>query len=177
MRIFAAAVLIVLSTSCFAESPYAGQEQRPVKALSEKEVQDLLAGKGMGLAKAAELNHYPGPAHVLELAAKLDLSEEQLRQTRAIHGGMQNEAIRLGRQLVEKERVLDQLFATGRVTPGSLGKTLEEIGSLQAALRRTHLQAHLDQRKILSDEQVRRYDRLRGYDGSGGAVEHSGHQH
>ena len=31
----------------------------------------------MGLALAAELNGYPGPSHVLELADKLELSAEQ----------------------------------------------------------------------------------------------------
>jgi len=53
-------------------SPYVGQEQREIKSLSPDEVKDYLAGKGMGLAKAAELNHYPGPAHVLELASQLN---------------------------------------------------------------------------------------------------------
>ena len=33
----------------------------------------------MGLALAGELNGYPGPKHVLELAAELDLSEDQRR--------------------------------------------------------------------------------------------------
>ena len=32
---------------------------------------------GMGLALAAELNGYPGPAHVIELAKSLGLSEPQ----------------------------------------------------------------------------------------------------
>ena len=42
-----------------------------VNALSPDEVQQYLAGAGMGYAKAAELNHFPGPMHVLELADKL----------------------------------------------------------------------------------------------------------
>jgi len=52
---------------------YAGQETRKIKALSEDQIQGYLAGSGMGLAMAAELNHYPGPKHVLELAEKLQL--------------------------------------------------------------------------------------------------------
>ena len=52
-------------------TPYAGQQQRAVKALSEQQVADLRAGRGMGLALAAELNGYPGPLHVIELADKL----------------------------------------------------------------------------------------------------------
>ena len=49
-------------------SPYAGQQARQVKALSKAEIEGLLAGRGLGYAKAAELNHYPGPRHVLDLA-------------------------------------------------------------------------------------------------------------
>ena len=60
-------------------SSYAGQEMRAIKSLSPQEVADLLAGRGMGLAKAAELNHYPGPRHVLDLARELDLTETALR--------------------------------------------------------------------------------------------------
>jgi hypothetical protein len=64
-------MLFVLAR-CFAAhaqqpaSPYAGYQQRPVKAPSEQQVADLRAGRGIGLALAAELNGYPGPVHVLE---------------------------------------------------------------------------------------------------------------
>ena len=55
-----------------AQTPYAGMQTRPIKALSEQQIADLGAGRGMGLALAAELNGYPGPSHVLELADKLN---------------------------------------------------------------------------------------------------------
>ena len=42
-----------------AQQPYTGFEARPIKALSEQQMADLRAGRGMGLALAAELN---GPA-------------------------------------------------------------------------------------------------------------------
>ena len=42
-------------------SPYAGQESRAIKALSDSEIDDLANGRGMGLAKAGELNGYPSP--------------------------------------------------------------------------------------------------------------------
>ena len=136
---------------------YAGQEQREIKALSPEEIKDYLAGKGMGLAKAAELNRYPGPAHVLELAEKLQLDAEQKILSTAIFKTMQAAAICQGKALVGKERELDRLFAGGGITSEDLRAALEEIGRLQAEVRRTHLQAHIEQRKILTQQQIVRY--------------------
>jgi hypothetical protein len=59
----------LLATAALAQSPYAGLQTRPIKTLSEQQVADLKAGRGMGLALAAELNGYPGPAHVLDRSA------------------------------------------------------------------------------------------------------------
>ena len=65
------------------ESPYAGQEGRRIKSLSNREIAAYLAGAGMGFAKPAELNHYPGPKHVLELLDEMELTPEQEAQAKA----------------------------------------------------------------------------------------------
>src|SRR5215831_763132 len=75
-------------------SPYAGQEKQAIKALSGEETQGYLTGSGMGFAKAAELNHYPGPRHVLDLVEPLQLSEEQRHKTQAVFEAMRTEAMR-----------------------------------------------------------------------------------
>ncbi|MGQ0709007.1 MAG: periplasmic heavy metal sensor [Rhodoferax sp.] len=147
-------------------SAYAGQEKRAIKALSADEVQSLLAGKGLGLARAAELNGYAGPAHVLELSAALALTPEQQAQTQALFTAMERQAIPLGHALVEAERALDQLFASQAITPELLTQSLQTIGTLQAQVRAAHLQAHLAQVKILSAEQNAHYAQLRGYSGA-----------
>lgn len=41
-------------------SSYSGQEKRTIKSLSKDDIEQLNAGKGWGLAKAAELNGMPG---------------------------------------------------------------------------------------------------------------------
>ncbi len=74
-------------------SPYAGLERRAVKALSSDEIADLRAGRGMGLALAAELNGYPGPVHVLEHAGSLALSGEQRARMQTLYEAMRAEAI------------------------------------------------------------------------------------
>ena len=157
---------------------YAGQQQREIKALSTEEIQSYLDGKGLGFAKTAELNHYPGPRHVLDQAEKLHLSDEQKQSTQKIFDAMQSQAMRLGALYVQKERELDRLFATGEINDETLQSTLRAIGELQADIRRVHLKAHLEQKAVLSAEQVERYDQLRGY--AGGKSEptsHDSHHH
>jgi hypothetical protein len=65
-------------------SPYAGQQTRAIKALSPEDIAALRNGEGMGMAKAAELNGYPGPVHVLALTAQLGLTENQQQRVTAI---------------------------------------------------------------------------------------------
>lgn len=158
-----AVVNCITAVTALAESPYGGQQHREIKALSEKQVNNYLAGAGMGFAKAAELNRYPGPRHVLELADELQLSDEQREQTQAIFARMSVAAKALGQELVDLEQALDQAFAEGSIDADSLGELTDAIGQRHAAIRRTHLEAHLEQREILDDEQVERYVALRGY--------------
>jgi Spy/CpxP family protein refolding chaperone len=169
--LIACAVLAPAMLPAMAQGPYAGQESRELKALSADEIEGYLAGRGMGFAKAAELNGYAGPAHVLELSAKLDLTPAQTARTQALFAAMSAKAVVLGRALVEAERRLDRLFASKTVTSESLSAALAEIGTLQARLRGVHLEAHLAQVEILSPEQSLRYAALRGYSASHG---HSG---
>jgi Spy/CpxP family protein refolding chaperone len=166
------AVASVAACAVFAssESPYTGQEARDIKALSAQEVADYLAGKGLGYAKAAELNHYPGPQHVLDMADKLALTEEQAKRTKAIFQTMQARATALGKQLVEKERELDQGFAAGRMRADTLKALLSDIARLQAEIRYAHLNAHLEQKALLTSHQIQLYDQLRGYRASGGST-------
>lgn len=178
-RAFAMAVsglTLTAAASAFAQhgpQPYAGQEKRAVKALSEAEVTDLLAGRGLGLAKAAELNGYPGPAHLLEHAAALNLTPAQRTAIEAIRARMSAAAAALGRAVVEKERALDAAFAEARIDNSQLAVLTGEIAALMGRLRAVHLAAHIEARPLLSPHQVAEYNRLRGYTGAGSP----GHRH
>lgn len=156
-----------------AAAPYAGMEARPVKGLSGQQIADLRAGRGMGLALPAELNGYPGPVHVLELADPLRLTEAQTRRVRDLHAAMRDEAVPLGERLIAQEAHLDQLFAARLVTPANLVEATGAIGATQATLRAAHLKYHLATVEVLTPEQVSRYDALRGY--RGGAGHGAGH--
>lgn len=176
---FRTASLLLLVTPIFAMadgmSPYADASSREIKALSAQEAEGLLEGKGMGLAMAAELNGYPGPKHVLELAVKLDLTKSQHEATERLFTAMQEEARALGVRLLEAERELDRMFASGEAEAAGIRAQLQHIGRLRADLRFTHLSAHLSQLDILDDEQVNRYKRLRGYADQEDHHDHGGH--
>jgi hypothetical protein len=170
-------MLLVLAM-CFAAyaqqpaSPYAGYEQRPIKALSDQQIADLRAGRGMGLAVAAELNGYPGPVHVLELAAPLELTVEQRAKTQELFEAMKAETVPLGERLIAREAELDQLFATKAVDETALASAVAAIGETQASLRTAHLRFHLRTVEVLTSLQMQRYSELRGYGGSEGAQRH-----
>lgn len=158
------------------QNPYAGEQSRAIKALSPKEVDDLLQGRGMGLAKPAELNRYPGPMHAFDLAEPLKLSREQQDALKAIMGRMSSEAKALGAAMIDLERDLDAAFAARTIDDRRLKELTEQIGVKQGALRAVHLAAHLETAAALSAEQIARYDILRGYSGTGTApVPEPGH--
>lgn len=144
-------------------SPYAGLEAREIKALSPEEIADLAAGRGMGLALAAELNGYPGPRHVLDLAQELQLSAEQQQKTGALFEAMRAETSTLGAELIEAERVLDRLFAEKRATPETVAAATEHAAAVEAKLRAAHLRYHLAMVEVLTPGQVMAYNHLRGY--------------
>lgn len=153
-------------------SPYAGQETRAIKALSKQQVENYLQGRGMGLARAAELNSFPGPRHVLELADELDLTDQQRERTEALVAQVKNRAPDIGRRIVDKERQLDGLLAEGTIDEARMTRLLDEIADLQARLRAVHLGAHIDQRQVLTPEQIEKYDALRGYGANGMHARH-----
>ncbi|MFZ0389078.1 MAG: periplasmic heavy metal sensor [Calditrichia bacterium] len=149
------------------QSPYAPFKDRQIKALSPEDREGYLNGEGMGMALPAELNSYPGPKHIMELADQLALSREQRRQTGKIIDEMHQQAVALGKEIVEKEKQLDSLFVSGKIDPPILEKTVTDIASLRGRLRLTHLTAHLKMKALLTEDQIKNYNRLRGYAGTG----------
>ncbi len=176
MRIWISAALLLTSAAVAnAQTPYAGMQTRPIKALSEQQMADLSAGRGMGLALAADLNGYPGPVHVLELADKLNLSPDQRAGIQRLFDSMKAEAVPLGSRLIEQEADLDRQFAGHTVTPDSLRASTAAVAATQGALRESHLKYHLSTVAVLSPGQIQRYAELRGYDSEAGPIEQLHH--
>ena len=162
---------LIMASTGLAQSPYAGMQSRSVKALSNQQMADLNAGRGMGLALAAELNGYPGPSHVLELSDKLQLTEEQRSAVQKLFASMKKEALPIGAKLIEQEAELDKQFSTRTVTPESLKAVTAAVAVTQGELRETHLKYHLSTVALLRPDQLQKYAELRGYGG------HAMHKH
>lgn len=162
----ASAILAAAGTATASESPYAGMETRPVKALSDSDLADLRAGKGMRLALPGELNGYPGPRHVLDLADRLQLTDDQKKTVSALFAEMQTGARTLGHRVIEAERALDRAFAESRIDAAALDRLTADAAGRWAELRSHHLVYHLKTRALMTEQQVAAYNELRGYTGA-----------
>lgn len=174
------AILAAIFSSAAAaqHSGYSGQEKRELKALSDDEIRQYRSGAGMGYARAAELNSFPGPMHVLDLADKLSLSPEQRSATRRLMDEHKAEARAIGAKLVEAEAALDRLFADGRVDKTALAGQVRQVAAVQGEYRLSHLETHRRMQALLTAEQIRRYDKLRGYAGGrDGNAQHRNRNH
>jgi len=144
-------------------SMYAGEENRPIKSLSDDDIAQLTQGRGWGLAKAAELNGMPGPIHLLQMRNEIKLTTLQINQLEMLFNTMKQQAIPLGKQLIEREAQLNSAFANKTVTKKSLQKIMTDIATTYSRLRFTHLAAHLETPNILTPTQIKQYNALRGY--------------
>jgi Spy/CpxP family protein refolding chaperone len=140
-------------------NPYAGTSA----GLSDAQRAQFLNGEGMGFAKPAEMNHYPGPRHVLQNADRMKLSSAQLAATQKLFDGVQQRAKELGKQIVDREDELVHIFSSQTADEARVKQLTAEIGSLLGELRAVHLTAHLKERSLLSSEQVQIYDSARDY--------------
>ena len=171
VKVFLTTILLCVATNASAQhqhdsknhQPYADLKGRDIKALSQQQINDLKAGKGMSLALAAELNGYPGPAHVLELADQLKLNKQQKKRMQEMFKAMTKETRTLGIMVIEEEKKLNKLFKNKLANEQNLKEATLKIGEAQAKLREAHLRYHLLTTVILSKEQIDNYNRLRGY--------------
>jgi hypothetical protein len=152
-----------------ARSPYAGMATVEGTTMTAEEVAGLRAGQGMRLALPAELNGFPGPLHVLELADRLEISDAVRAEVETIRAEMLAAARRQGAEVIAADRALAEAFreaSGGSSDPPSaarIARLSAALGEAKGELQAIHLAAHLRTRALLSPEQRRRYEHLRGY--------------
>ena len=129
-------------------------------AFLEMERQAIERGEGFGMAMPADRSGYPGPKHVLELKEQLKLTPEQVAAMEKLFAEMKQRALERGREVLNAEERLEQMFAEGR-SEDELREETYRIASLRAELRWVHLRTHLATRKLLTPQQVEIYTRTR----------------
>jgi hypothetical protein len=139
-----------------------------IPGLGADEVAELLEGRGMGQARVAEVQGYPGPRHVLNAwgAGTLPLSSEQATRVQEIARAMASAARRVGGLVLDTERELALAFRSGGIDATSLR------AALRGELRTLHLRAHLETRAMLDPAQIARYAELQGHAPDGGTPRH-----
>ena len=147
-----------------AGKPYAGLDLRSVASFSDEDVATMRAGRGMGFALPAETNGYPGPMHILELAAELDLSAAQRSAIDALFQRMQSRARLAGDEYVKAEMALDAAFKAKTADTATIARLTREADQRRSEKRLSHLEAHIVARRILNEAQLKRYAILRGYE-------------
>ena len=163
----AVVLLLALALPCAAAAE--------VKTLAPEEQAALAEGGGAGMAKPAELNGYPGPKHVLELAEQLSLTAEQRRRAESLFQAMQAEAKTIGAQVLAQEAALDRAFASRQAEPAQVEALVREIARLRGELRLVHLRTHFEMAGLLEPAQTETYMRLRGHGHT--APQGGGHKH
>ena len=151
-------------------SKYSGQETRLIKSLSAEDIDALEQGTGDafgGLAKLAELNGYPGPRHVLDLATSLQLTAVQKKLVENMNNTRVTEAQVVGKEMVRLEQEMNDMFTDGTITKETLRQKLEKSSELYGQLRYIHLKYHITMLDILAPDQVKLYNKLRGYSENG----------
>lgn len=175
---FVLAGLLLGAVAAHAQPPYADLANREIKALGVEEIAGLEAGRGLGFALAAELNGWPGPKHVLELAEMLGLDQPTRDRVESIRQEMAREGQRLGAEIVAVERAIDEIFVTAKspTEAEAAAVLVARAASLRGELRWVHLAAHLATRPLLTAEQLAHYERARTQHHGGGhqAAGHAG---
>ncbi|MGB3544772.1 hypothetical protein, partial [Rubrivirga sp.] len=169
--VLAIAFVTALATGVSAQHDHSGHNHAPGEhnsrvpsGLTASDAEGLLSGAGLGMARPAEVNGYPGPLHVLELAEPLLLTDEQRETAEQLRAEMLEEAIPLGRQLIDAERSLDAVFLSGTATTDDVERAVAIAAAAHARLRAVHLRTHLAMRDAMTDDQIAAYARLRGYE-------------
>jgi Spy/CpxP family protein refolding chaperone len=124
---------------------------------SDERADGLRRGLGMGLAKPADDNGYPGPRHVLDAADELGLTPDQRQKTAELVARMQAEAIPASARLLADEDALAALFKDKEADLGNITAAVDTATHSLAAVQVIHLKYHLAMRALLTPAQLSAY--------------------
>jgi hypothetical protein len=133
----------------------------PVRTLTYAQYYGYLKGEaGEDLARVAETNHYPLPDKVLKYRTQLDLSPIQVKKITEASAYLRRRRLQIGGSIIDTEKQLDSMFRYNKVQDGNLIFYATRYGAYQGELKNALLQACLSTQKLLSEQQIARYEAL-----------------
>ena len=152
---------ILVATTTYAQSAADTGKHSPVRTLTYQQYEGLLKGEAdEDMARVAEMNHYPLPEKVLKYKYELDLSPVQVKKLTEAKDYLHRRRLQIGGSIIDTEHMLDSMFRYNRVQDGSLIFYTNRYGLYQGELKNAFLQACLSTRKLLSDQQMAKFESL-----------------
>lgn len=152
-------LLIITGASTYAQST--ADTASPVRSLTYQQYQAYLKGEaGEDLARAAEMNNYPMPDKVLKYRSELDLSPIQIKKITEASAYLKRRRLQIGGSVIDTEKKLDSLFKFNKVQDGNVIFYANRYGLYQGELKNAVLQACLSTQKLLSQQQLTKYQAL-----------------
>ncbi len=136
-------------------------KKSPARTLTYAQYQAYLKGEaGEDLARVAEMNHYPLPDKVLKWRNEIDLSPIQIKKITEASAYLRRRRLQIGGSIIDTEKMLDSMFRYNKVQDGNLIFYATRYGAYQGELRNALLQACLSTQKLLSQQQLNKYESL-----------------
>ena len=162
-RYFLAGLLLFILSATQAQTPVdsANVKHSPLKTLTDVQYRALISGTDIyNMYAVALLNHYPDPEKVLKFKKELQLSPIQVNKLTPIVKELRRKKLEMGLIIIKNETVMDSLFRTNIINDGALVFYANRYGLYQGELRNAILQACLVTRKMLSRQQINKFDAL-----------------
>jgi hypothetical protein len=153
--------MLMCAVAVSAQSKTDSTAKSPVRTLSRQQFDAYLKGEAANeMAAVGELNHYPMPDKVLKLSNQLDLSAVQIKKITEINTLMHRRRLQIGGSVISNEKTLDSLFKYKKVSDGNLIFYANRHGLYQGELKNAILQACLATEKLLSAQQIAKFESL-----------------
>ncbi|MES2428602.1 MAG: hypothetical protein V4560_16590 [Bacteroidota bacterium] len=155
-------LLILSSVSIYAQSSADTAGKRsPVRTFTYQQYQAYKKGEaGEDLAMVAEMNHYPLPDKVLKCRNELDLSPIQIKKITEASAYLRKRRLQIGGSIIDTERVLDSMFRYHKTLDGDVIFFTNRYGLYQGELKNALLQACMSTQKLLSQQQLNKFESL-----------------
>jgi hypothetical protein len=154
-------LLILTGMTLYAQTADTTGKTSPVRTLTYQQYQAYLKGEAdEGMARVAEMNHYPMPDKVLKWKNELDLSPIQIKKITEASTYMRRRRLQIGGSIIDNEKKLDSLFKHNRMDDGNLIFYTGRYGAYRGELMNAMLYACLSTQKLLSQQQMTKYESL-----------------